>query len=365
MGPPAEVLDRILETLRSDALLGLAAIAVLALILFLSRSLRLRAHLLGFATIVLALPWALPLFVAADTKDLSRPPAILASMTPEGRLWTSEEVGRFEWRSEGTSHPSMELRYSRLARVQIEELAPSTGAAFGVRYLFDKDPDGSYGFTDRLAREVLASSTPAQKARMLAAYGGRWVLSAESEGLPGARAVTGFTVAGRRLVLWQLPDPAAELRWAGRSHGRRSLSGALELVREEGFRPATDIVLPDRADRTGSDAPSAARLSETSLRPARASATVDAAGAGWVVLARTYFPAWKATLDGRPARVLLANGREVAVAVPGGRHRVELWWDEGPFVRGVLFQAAGALLALAAIVSSRSRGNAPASHAPS
>jgi hypothetical protein len=274
-----------------------------------------------------------------------------------GRLWTSEEIGRFEWRSEGTSHPSMELRYSRLARVQIEELAPSTGAAFGVRYLFDKDPDGSYGFTDRLAREVLASSTPAQKARMLAAFGGRWVLSAESESedLPGARAVTGFTVAGRRLVLWELPQPAEELRWAGRSHGRRSLSGALELVREEGFRPATDIVLPDRADRTASEAPSAARLSETSLRPARASATVDAAGAGWVVFSRTYFPAWKASLDGVPARVLLANGRELAVAVPPGRHRLEFWWDQSPFTRGVMLQAAAALLTVMSVLATRRR----------
>jgi hypothetical protein len=364
-GPPAALLERTLEVLRSDALLGLASIALLFLILSLRRSVRLRAYLLSFAAIVLALPWGLPLFVAADTRDMARPPAILASMAPEGRLWTSEEVGRFEWRSAGTSHPEMELRYSRLARVQIEELAPSTGAAFGVRYLFDKDPDGSYGFTDRLAREVLASSTPTQKARMLAAFGGRWVLSAESEGLPGARAVTGFTVAGRRLILWELPGVAPELRWAGRAHGRRSLSGALELVREGLFDAATDVVLPDRADRTSAEPPTAARLTGISIAPARGSADIAATGAGWLIFSRTYFPAWRAAVDGAPARVLLANGRDLAVAVPPGRHRVELWWDENPFRRGVILQAAGALLLLAGLLSSRFRGGAAAAPGPS
>jgi hypothetical protein len=348
----------ILSAIRSDAMRGLGAIALLSLILLWGRSARLRAYLLGFATLVLALPWGLPLFVAADTRDLSRPPAVLAALSGPGRVYASDEIGKVKLSAEEISHPHLEPRYARLARVLIEELTPATGAAFGVRYLFDEDPDGSYGFSNRLAREVLQASTPDQKARMLAAYGARWVLSAESAALPQARPVTGFTVAGRRLVLWELPGAVPELRWAGRAHGRRSLSGALELVRQEGFRPEIEIVLPDRQDRGPAGRTSAARLSDVRLRPARAAAQVRADGPGWLVLSRTYFPAWRATVDGTPARVLIANGRDLAVPVPAGTHRVELWWDETPFARGVGLQAAGVLLVAAAALLGARAGSA-------
>jgi type IV secretory pathway TrbF-like protein len=67
------------------------------------------------------------------------------------------------------------------------------------------------------------------------------------------------------------------------------------------------------------------------------------------VFARTYFPAWRARVDGAPARVLVANARDVAVALPAGRHVFEIAWDRRPFHRGVVAQ--GAALAAALVVA--------------
>ncbi len=124
-----------------------------------------------------------------------------------------------------------------------------TGAPFHVRYVFDPDPDGSYGYYDRLASEALAASEPEQASRLLRAYGARWVLDEQGGARPFLRPVTGFEVAGRRLLLSEIPDPVAELRWAGRRFRRSSLSGALDLVRSERFLPETDVVLPGRSDQ--------------------------------------------------------------------------------------------------------------------
>jgi hypothetical protein len=240
----------------------------------------------------------------------------------------------------------------RLARAQVEELIPATGAPFSVRYVFDSDPDGSYGYYNRLADEALAASTPSEAGRLLRAYGARWILDEPGQPHADARPVTGFEVAGRRLLLSEVPDPVAELRWAGREHRRTSLSGALELVRSEEFRPESDIVLPGRENRRPVGPPAAGELSAARSRADGASASVEAAAPGHVIFGRTYFPAWRAKLDGREVPVLIANARDLAIAVPAGSHRVEFRYDRAPFTRGVLIQAT----ALLAIVLALARG---------
>jgi hypothetical protein len=165
-----------------------------------------------------------------------------------------------------------------------------------------------------------------------------------------------MAVAGRRLVLYENPDPVPELRWAGRVWRRASLSGTLELVRSDRFDPETDVAFPGARDE---DPPPAA-FTPASVSVARAgadsaAATVEAAAPGHVIFSRTFFPAWKARVDGVPAPVTVANARDLAVAVPAGRHEVEIAYDREPFRRGVALQAAAFLAALAVAVVFRER----------
>ena len=53
---------------------------ILALVLFSKRPIRGHCQLLAFTTLLLAFPWALPLFVSADEKALARPPALLSAL---------------------------------------------------------------------------------------------------------------------------------------------------------------------------------------------------------------------------------------------------------------------------------------------
>jgi hypothetical protein len=67
-----------------------------------------------------------------------------------------------------------------------------------------------------------------------------------------------------------------------------------------------------------------------------------APGPGFVRLLETWDPGWRATLDGAPAAILLADGFMMAVAVTAGPHRIELRYA----TPGAL---AGAVLSLASL----------------
>jgi hypothetical protein len=279
--------------------------------------------------------------VSADEKDLARPPALAGALKGPGRVYVAPRLADPSALPAGGAHPALPQRIARLSRAQIEELIPLTGAPFHVRYVFDQDPDGSYGYYNRLASEALAASKPDEASRLLRAYGARWVLEDQGAARPFLRPVTGFEVAGRRLLLSEVPDPVAELRWVSRRYRRTSLSGALDLVRSDHRRRATSC--PGARPGTEGRGPGI-------LRAARAGRQLLGRvpnAVARVVFRRTLL-AWKARLDGRPVPVLVANARDLAIAVPAGIHHVEFQYDRAPFHRGVLLQTAAFVLSLLA-----------------
>jgi hypothetical protein len=56
--------------------------------------------------------------------------------------------------------------------------------------------------------------------------------------------------------------------------------------------------------------------------------------AGVVVLSDNWFPGWRATIDGRPAQVLVADAALRGVPVAGGRHHIEFTYAPGAVARG-------------------------------
>lgn len=340
---------------RGDALVGALATLLLALLLR-GGPRREPSILLGGLALAASFGWGLPLFVTADARDLDRRPALARHLEAPGRLYVSKGLPRFDPAS--LRAPAGELpRTGRVARVLVEQLVPSTGAPFGVRYLFENDPDGSYGYFNRVASEAADASPPLEGDRLLVLYGARWTLTPEDEPHPLFRPVTGLEVAGRRLLLSETAAPVPELRWAGRTWRRPGVSPTIALLRSAAFDPLRDVALPGRAAADPPDAGSSATLTGAAVEAGRAEAVVDAAGNGHVVFARTFFPAWRASLDGAPAPVVVANARDLAVAVPAGRHRVAFEYDAAPFRRGVALQAAAFLAALGVAAATR-RGSA-------
>jgi hypothetical protein len=89
----------------------------------------------------------------------------------------------------------------------------------------------------------------------------------------------------------------------------------------------------------------------------------DARAAGHLVLLDTYYPGWRAEVDGREAPILAANAAFRAVALEPGRHRVRFTYAPGSVRAGVAISLAALVaLLIAAAVAARGRGRARTGH---
>jgi hypothetical protein len=118
---------------------------------------------------------------------------------------------------------------------------------------------------------------------------------------------------------------------------------AIDLVRARAIDLAAEVLLADcstpRAAATGTGE---ARIDLD--EPERVVVTVTTDGPAWLVLTDTWFPGWRASIDGRPAPVARANHAFRAVAVPGGAHAVEFTFRPRGLATGAAISVTAAVI---------------------
>ncbi len=142
----------------------------------------------------------------------------------------------------------------------------------------------------------------------------------------------------------------------------RSRSDAARALRVPSSDPVARTVVEAATGTVA--AARVSRLSWTRPEPCRILIDADVSSAGALVVAESFDRGWSARVDGAPAAVYPADLAMMAVAVPQGRHAVELrfqprsWW-------GAVAATAVGLAALLALVVTASRGSRPAPTPPS
>jgi hypothetical protein len=136
------------------------------------------------------------------------------------------------------------------------------------------------------------------------------------------------------LVRQYAVEPDLRRAWTRVATGESDWSRRVLLDREPSPRPEA---VPGRY--------LVARIAED--EPERVSADVNTDAAGILVLTDLAYPGWRASLDGKPADLLTADGLFRAVAVPAGEHRIVFRYRPLSFYAG----AAVSLAALAALLT--------------
>ena len=90
----------------------------------------------------------------------------------------------------------------------------------------------------------------------------------------------------------------------------------------------------------------AAHVLATEFANQRVSIQTEAPAASLVVISQAYYPAWKAYVDGRPARIWRANYAFQAVEVPAGSHHLQLLYEDKRLLMGAALSSLGVLACL-------------------
>lgn len=134
---------------------------------------------------------------------------------------------------------------------------------------------------------------------------------------------------------------------------------ALRLVRGSEVDLRHEVVLSGcQTPPPGVAELSAARVVFTVDDAERVRLTTESDGPAWLVLTDTWFPGWQARVDGVPQPVSRADYAFRAVAVPAGRHEVELTYAPRSVRDGLALTLVGAGVLGALMVPGRRRAGA-------
>ncbi|HEU5318060.1 MAG TPA: YfhO family protein [Chloroflexota bacterium] len=254
-------------------------------------------------------------------------------------------------------------RYTAMAEV----LRPDLGMAYGLPTIDGYDggllPLKSFatlkallvgGEETAVPHYTLAPQAPARPdARLFGSLGVRFLLTDGRAGPPGtgwraldsapgvAEVYENADVAPRAFVVRDvIAEPAPERTVA--------LLRTLDLRRSAVIeRPVAGL----GNDLPRSDAPSGVPARVTSY--AAGSIEIDASGPGLLVMTETFYPGWRATVDGAAAPIVRADLHFRGVPLAAGSHRVRLWYDPLSFKVGVALAVLAIVLNLALLWRAR------------
>jgi hypothetical protein len=191
--------------------------------------------------------------------------------------------------------------------------------------------------------------------------GVRFLIGRIEQDLPPG--VTGRTVAtegGYRLVELDNRQPEVSVVPAWEVVG--SEEAARDLVLVPGFDPARLAVLERHPGIETRPGPAAGSATVREIRPEVLEVQVEAPAPSIVLIRSAWDEGWAATVDGRPAPVLVADSLLQGVPVPAGRHDVRLEYREPAIGRGLALSGLvwlGWAAGVAAAAARRQRSASP------
>ncbi len=229
-------------------------------------------------------------------------------------------------------------------------LVPEYGTRWGIAYVLTRGPDGLEPVRQELLAAASESMTLPDRARLARAVGATVVIArAPVQGWSGAAD------KGPWLGVADRPSPRAYL--ARRVVATQGVLATTSALAAESFRPGEDAVVTGTG---GVQEALGGVVVERPGRPHHRLLDVAAEGAGLLVIQQSFMRGWRATVDGHPASPEVANGANIGIRVPAGRHRVALFLDPTPYRVGLLGPALLLLVGGLSRVAGTSRARAAA-----
>jgi hypothetical protein len=138
--------------------------------------------------------------------------------------------------------------------------------------------------------------------------------------------------------VFEVPAPLPRVYAVDRARVVAEPASYIALAQPE-FDPRHEVILAPGAAASAGDTLFAGRARLVERRMDRLTLEAELSSNGYLVVVEAYDTAWTAQVDGRPAPVLRANVAFRAVAVPGGRHRIDFAYRPRAALWGLIASA--------------------------
>ena len=130
----------------------------------------------------------------------------------------------------------------------------------------------------------------------------------------------------------------------------------LQALKKADFDPRRTVYLPPEVqEQIGATEDSSAKVEQARFEAQRIEAEVTSARPALVVVAQSYYPAWRAMVDGAQVPLWRANHAFQAFQVPAGTHRVELVYRDRAFTIGAAISVGTLVVLLTVATQMRKR----------
>jgi len=290
------------------------------LLLWTSRPTRFIVQYLLLAAIVIELTIAgrdvMPTAVLSSTAS----PIVRAARALPGRVYerAGKDLDAVRYGTAGR-YPNDEA--ASLALAQAHQGWALYGAMQGLRYAYDRTPDGSYTWRDHRVQEYLDGAPWHERVKWLRSVGVGAILASDLPAVyPGLRTVLRDNAVGVAVTLYAIESPLPELRAPKRVRWVKSPEEAIALMQRMDFDEAAEVTLEGQG-ATASAQPTIV-VEPRAHEADRVVFVSRAAQPGFVFLARTYTRHVRASAGKSALRVVPANAHLCGVEVPAGDHVV-------------------------------------------
>ena len=237
-------------------------------------------------------------------------------------------------------------------------LSPETAGRWRVDTGWNVDGRGLFPL-DLARLGGLALSLEGDRLHRLLRLGGiTHVIAFHEEGFDRLQPLATLpTLWNRPLRVYTVPDPLPRTYAVGAA---RAVGGGtpIDALFEPGFDPSREVILDRVTTPPFAFGPvGASRVVER--RADRVVLEAEMEAPGYVVLLDGFAEGWRARIDGRPAALLRANAVFRAVAVPPGRHRIEMTYRPSWCLIGLGLSAATAAAGAIFLFRTRHRAATP------
>lgn len=220
-------------------------------------------------------------------------------------------------------------------KLSFKNLLPNAGLFYGVDYFQEIDALGRQPYTDFLFFANQLEFTA--QVKLLRTFNVKYLVAFQSLPEKGTRLTARFPDAFSWLYEIEGTVPRAYV--VNQTVVERNSKQVLQLLSGAGFDPAREVVLDSEIPMTQA---SHLKATATILRYENGRVTIatSANNEGILILADSYYPGWKAFVDGREEVIRRANLFFRAVPLPAGDHTVEFRYEPKSFTVGLAITVA-------------------------